>query len=95
MVDKYSMANLCSRVNFNPCQPSPKVAAEPGQEHRTRPVEPPQLMAEPVQAQRMQPWVADEDLQRAPRGWISFLDDGQVGTQGFEHATILPNPVLV
>jgi hypothetical protein len=44
-----------------------------------------------MEAQSMEPRVTQQDFQRSTCRRISLFDDGQIGTQGFEHAPILPN----
>ena len=48
-------------------------------------------MTESVQSESLKSWVAEQDLQRAAGGGVSFADDRQVGSDVIEHA-LEPRP---
>ena len=48
---------------------------------------PPQAVTEAVRCDGLKPWVAEQDFQGTPGGWIPFTDNGQVGSDLFEHGS--------
>ena len=89
VVDEHAVADPGAGVDFNAGSQSPQLAQQPSYQGQRRQPPAPQPVAETVQGQGVQPWIAEQDLQRASRRRISLLDDCQVGQQCLEHGASL------
>ena len=85
VVDEDPTANPGTRVNFDPGEPASDLAQQASRQG----CDPPEPVTDAVQGQGMQPRIAEQDLERATRRWIPFLDDRQVGSQRVQHRSIL------
>ena len=86
MVDEDTVADAGAGVNLDAGQATAQLAQQAGWQFQGE-AGPPQAVTEAVRRDGLKPWVAEQDFQGTPGGWIPFTDNGQVGSDLFEHGS--------
>ena len=82
VIDEHPMTNLGAGVNFYACDQTPQLREKTGQQRQPAA---PKTMTESMQAERVQSWIAEQDLKDPLSSRVAVANDGDIRAQALQH----------